>query len=121
MELVQEGHAGGRLKKLIDFLLYTLEQGPVEKGIIEQALQTGRSIPKKIQNAPDFPLGLDLFYFAWEDLGTCRMSGFGMGPIPWIAINNYCLTYEIEGEQREDMFYHVGRLDDAYLKHLDKK
>ena len=121
MESVQEGCTGDRLKKLIDFLLYVLEQGPVEKGIIKQALQQGLPIPKKIQNAPNFPFGLDLFYIAWEELGTCRPTAFGVGPIPWTAIHDYCLAHEIEGDQREAMFYHVSQLDETYIKHQTKK
>ena len=121
MELVQKGCLGRRFKKLVEFLLYLLEQGPTEKKVIELALRSGQPIPKKIREAPDFPLGLELFYLSWEELSTCRSSGFGLGPIPWLAVNDYCLTYEIEDDQREDMFYHVRQLDDAYLKFQDKK
>jgi hypothetical protein len=121
VEHVQKGCSGRRFKKLVDFLLYTLEQGPIEKGIIKTALQQGRGIPERIQNAPDCPLGLQLFYLSWEELSTTRALAFGLGPIPWDAIDYYCRTYDIKGEQREDMFVHVRALDNAYLKWADKK
>jgi hypothetical protein len=38
------------------------------------------------------------------------------GPIPWLVIHQYAEVNEIEGEQREDLFWHVAALDRAYLK-----
>lgn len=45
----------------------------------------------------------------------------GLGPIPWTAVNEYCNTYGIHGEQREDMFYHVEHLDDVYRDYVEKQ
>lgn len=39
-----------------------------------------------------------------------------VGPIPWTATLQWCEEYEIVGEQREDLFYHVQALDSAFLK-----
>jgi hypothetical protein len=78
-------------------------------------------LPKPIQEAPELQLGLELFYGAFFDLASCRTSGMGEGPIPWSAIRDYCVTFEIEGEQREDMFYHVRALDVAYLERQAEK
>lgn len=71
--------------------------------------------PKTIQDAPELGPGLALFYTAFLDLTSCRTLGYSQGPIPWLAIDRYCEVNEIEGEQREDVFYHVSRLDKAYL------
>lgn len=95
--------------------------GAVEERIIEQAVMAGDALPDRIQNAPQLLRGLSLYYNAFQDLTTTRQSGFGIGPISWQAINDYCLTYGIDGEQREDMFFHIVRLDAAYREHVDKK
>jgi hypothetical protein len=59
--------------------------------------------------------GLNLFYMAFLDLTSCRALGYAQGPIPWLAIHHYCEAHGIEDEQREDVFYHVARLDKVYL------
>jgi hypothetical protein len=66
-------------------------------------------------------MGLELFYVAFLDLTSCRASGFGEGPIPWTAVNDYCLRKEITGEQAADMFSHVQTLDSVYLNFRSKK
>lgn len=74
-----------------------------------------QQFPDSIQNAPDLWFGLNLFYTAFMDLTSCRTLGYAQGPIPWLAIHEYCEAHGIEDELREDMFYHVARLDKAYL------
>ncbi len=59
-------------------------------------------------------MGLQLFMTAFMDLNSCRPVGFGLCPIPWIAIHDYCERLGIVGEQREDMLFHIQTLDDAY-------
>lgn len=78
-------------------------------------------LPQRIANAPELQVGLDLFYLAFLELSSCRSIGFGEGPIPWLAIQRYCEVHEIEGEQREDLFYHVQRLDQSFLDWRAKK
>lgn len=59
---------------------------------------------------------------AFMDLTSSRSLGYmSAGPIPWHAIHLYCEANEIVGEQREDVFYHVERLDKSYLDWLAKK
>lgn len=95
--------------------------GAVEERIIEQASQAGEPLPDRIANAPELLRGLTLYYNAFQDLSTSRQSAFGVGQIPWQAINDYCLTYEIEDEQREDMFLFIGQMDSVYREHVEKK
>jgi hypothetical protein len=106
-------------------LLYALEQGPVEKTIIEQSRRQNLPLPDKIANAPVLEIGLDLYYTAFLELMTCRSVGFSAGPIPWLAINEYCNAHEIYGEQKDDVIFHVHALDSVYLdwssKQLEKK
>lgn len=75
-------------------------------------------IPEKIKNAPELHTGLDLFYLAFLDLNGCRSLGYGMvGPISWQTVDRYCEVYGLKGEQREDMFFFVGKMDAAYQEH----
>lgn len=67
-------------------------------------------------------LGVELYYIAFMDLTSCRSVGYILpGPIPWSAIHIYCEAHQIEGEQREDVFYHVQHLDKSYLDWMTKK
>lgn len=96
-------------------MLYLLEQEPVEKRIIEQCLREHREFPEKIKNAPSLYIGLELFFRAWLELGSCRISVMEEGPIPWLAISQYARDYGIVGELYEDLVYYVRVLDNAYL------
>ena len=78
-------------------------------------------LPNKIQNAPELELGMGLFFTAFLDLTGSRNIGFGLGPIPWDAIDHYCNTLELAGDQREDLFYYVRALDDTYLEFESSK
>lgn len=73
-------------------------------------------IPKKMAEAPELKIGLGLFYTAWRELSSCRVTGLGEGPIPWTAISEWCKANEIDGDLKSDVFYHVRGLDNEYLK-----
>lgn len=79
-------------------------------------MQRRLPLPDRIQNAPDLELGLELYLGAFYDLDSCRTIGWGEGPIPWTAVEQYAQLNEIEGEQRADLHYHVRQLDTAYLQ-----
>lgn len=72
-------------------------------------------LPDRIQNAPELYLGLEVFYNGFLELTSCRQIGHGLGPIPSLAILEYCLVNGIEGEQREDFIWFIQRLDQKYL------
>lgn len=74
-------------------------------------------LPKKIQNAPQLRLGLDLYYNAFWDLTSCRAVGWGLGPIPWVSIKDYGETFEFDEDQTESLFYFVRMMDNAFLDH----
>ena len=78
-------------------------------------------IPDSIQNAPQLMLGLELYFSAFMDLNSSRQMGMGIGPIPWVVVWDYCERLEIEGEQREDMLYHIDKLDLVYIEHKGRK
>lgn len=53
---------------------------------------------------------------AFMDLSSCRsLSQATTGPVPWLAINEYALKHGFVGEQEEDLFYYVRKLDRAYI------
>lgn len=78
-------------------------------------------LPQAIVNAPELQLGLDLFYVAFTDLSTCRSIGMSEGPIPWTAVRDYCDELLLEGDQREDMFFHIREMDVSYLNYRTSK
>jgi len=90
--------------------------------IIEQCVRNRVPLPSKIQNAPEILAGLDFYYTAFMDMTSCRELGYGqVGPVSWLTIQRYCEVYGIEGESREDMFYHVHKLDRTYLDWIETK
>lgn len=98
-------------------MLYTLEQGRDEKDIIKQCVARKLPLPNKIANAPQLLQGLELFYIAFMDLNSCRSMGFGEGPIPWTAIRQMAdEELGLVEEQRSDLFFHIAKMDSAYLK-----
>jgi hypothetical protein len=98
-----------------------LDQGPVEKAIIAQAIRQGQPIPNRITNAPQLLVGLELFYLAFLSLNDERSIGFGEGPIPWRAMSEWCVANEVDEDTAADVFYHVKQMDAAYLKRLADK
>jgi hypothetical protein len=58
-----------------------------------------------------------MYYQAFMDLTSCRGQGYGTeGPISWLTIAEYADRCGFEGEQRDDLFYFVQKLDAVYLK-----
>jgi hypothetical protein len=65
---------------------------------------------------------LDLYYKAFFDLTSCRTGLHSTeGPILWTAIDRWAERYELDDEQWEDLVYHMGAMDEAYLKFKTKK
>ena len=100
-------------------MLYGLEQGGVEKRIIEQCMREHLPLPKKIANAPQLFFGLELYYGAFLDLSTCR-SGLGDGPISWQYVHDYAIVNEFSEEQGENLHYFVMKMDAAFLNQRQK-
>jgi hypothetical protein len=78
-------------------------------------------LPDKIQNSPILRIGLEFFYYAFMELTTCRAIGMAEGYIPWVAIKQWADEYDVIDEQREDLFYHILKMDEAYLIHRSKQ
>jgi hypothetical protein len=97
-----------------------LEMGESEQTIAKQAIQTGRPIPEKIQNAPKLEQHLTLYLTAFFDLESDHSLGFGIGPIPWSKINQYANAYKFNEEQEHNLQHFIKKLDNVYLKHINK-
>lgn len=81
--------------------------------IVPNCLKLGLPLPKAILNAPELGLGLDLYFDIFQDLQTCR-GGMGDGPIPWTAAKCYAKHHKIFGEDFEDMWFLISRMDDTW-------
>lgn len=73
-------------------------------------------IPKKIANAPSLFFGLEFYYLAFRDLGTCRQIGFSLGPIPWTAINDYAISHNLTDGNKETFIELILELDSRFLE-----
>jgi hypothetical protein len=72
-------------------------------------------------NAPVLGVGLEFIYGSFAKLTSCRPQGFGVGPIPWTAVSQFCRDYHIEDEDREDFEELIAKMDEAYLKYYRDK
>ena len=98
-----------------------MEQGEVEKRIVQQCMRDKLPLPARIQNAPDLPLGMEMFYSAFIELNSCRPSGFGIQPIHWTVIRDYCSAHDLDDEETEDLFFFVTSLDRVFREYHEKK
>lgn len=96
-----------------------MEQGQVEKKIIEQCMRENLPLPDKIANAPVLLEGLDLYYEAFQNLVGDR--GSAELPISWLAIHTYCRQFDLSEEQEQAMHHHIKEMDSVYLKVREKK
>lgn len=92
-------------------------QGPVEEGILRQTMALRAPIPKRFAEAPEVPLGTDLYMEAFWELSSCRVNGWGLGMIPWGAIMDYAHAYDLDANQTEDLVYFTRVLDKTYIEH----
>jgi len=102
-------------------LEYQLQHGQVEQQIIEQAMKSGQPIPSRIENAPSIMPGLELYYIGFMELTSSRQMGWSIGPIPWLAIEQYCVMKGLDEEQQEAMHHHIIAMDTVYMKYQAKK
>jgi hypothetical protein len=47
--------------------------------------------------------------------------GMGIGPIWWETVDRYAERKEFTEDQRDALHHHIVRMDEAYLKHHEKK
>lgn len=84
-------------------------------------MRRGLPLPTKIRDAPVLQPGLELYLRAFHELDASRSFGMGEGPIPWGAIEQWCVAVGMTEEEAEDVHYLVRQLDNAYLRHKAEK
>lgn len=86
-----------------------------------QCLRSGDPIPDAIQNAPDLLPGLALFFNAYWEVQSDRPVGFEPGRIPWSTAVKYAEMHGFSEDQRDDLIYHFGQMDEVFLAHVRSK
>jgi hypothetical protein len=83
--------------------------------MISAAIRRRQPIPDVVSNAPQLFEGLGTYYDAFTELSTCRTSGMAMGPIPWLAINEYAKRYGYHDDAFDYLVRMIRALDDTFL------
>lgn len=88
---------------------------------IESGLAKGRKPPEWYWEEPVI-VDEDRFYLkAFNTLGTSRLNGMSVGPIPWDKILDYGIRFGLDSEMLDPFLKIILELDEAYLKELNKK
>jgi len=72
-------------------------------------------LPDFIKNEPELLPGLEIYLKAFWDLSTCRQMGMGLGPIPWLSIQEYVTILGGDEDFQEDFCHYIRRMDGEYL------
>jgi hypothetical protein len=102
-------------------LTYQLEMGTHESRIVRECIAKRCRLPDSIANAPQLTFGLEVYFEAFRPLSTCRSFGFGAGPIPWTAVQEFAERARMSEDQADDLHYYVEAMDSAYLGHANKQ
>jgi hypothetical protein len=103
-------------------LLFALKYVPEDvTAVARQAKRERRKLPDWLANAPQLKSGLEFYWNAFHELGTCRPVGFGMGQIPWTAIHMYAEAQELDWEDEETLRYLIREMDNAFIEHNKEK
>lgn len=86
---------------------------------MEQARNAGQPLPEDLENAPELLPGLELYWQAFMELSSCRTTGMGEGPIPWTAVNSWCVRHCIE--DFDLVYFHVRSMDITFLEFQAEK
>ncbi len=103
--------------------MYGLTFGSQEEKIIAAAEEMGQEIPDTIEEKPEVRPDLWLYWEAYLDLTGTRTVGFGIGPIPWTAIDGFARRHGLNGPDEfltlKDIVWGIDR---AFMKwNEDKK
>ncbi|NQS89950.1 hypothetical protein HQ584_09190 [Patescibacteria group bacterium] len=81
------------------------------------AEERGHAQPKLVKEKPVLNYCQNWYYRSFTELSTCRDVGMGEGPIPWTAIDRFCIRYGItEFWEFDDFVYIIRKIDNEYLK-----
>jgi len=97
-------------------MLWQLEYGEKEDRLRELARIGNQDLPDFIVDKPELDFGLEFYLLVFWELATCRSTGMGgEGPIPWTAINDFAIRYNIVGHEFERLVLILKSLDVVYL------
>ena len=75
----------------------------------------GHPVPRKIKNKPELLSGLEFYLRAFNELDSCRQIGMAQGLIPWSAINDYSLRYNLHNEDFDYFSLIIASVDREFL------
>ncbi len=78
-------------------------------------------MPAWYLDEPPLCSGDDFYLSAFWDLNTCRVNGFGLGPIPWDKVNTYALTARLDEDLIRPFIRIIRAMDTAYIDWMDKQ
>lgn len=102
-------------------MLYELQQGAHEAKIVEQAQKLGMPLPAVMANKPRLLMGLDFYWRAFWELSTDRDIGMAEGPIPWTAMNQWAIRYNIVNYEFDRFVILIKGMDSVYIDHRTKQ
>lgn len=74
-----------------------------------------------MENAPELPLGLELYYRAFGDLDRERPVGMSEGRIPRRALLEYAEYYDLDDDQIDLLLFVIPPMDDVLLSWRAKR
>lgn len=103
--------------------MYDLTFGPHEAQIAAAAEEMGQELPDTLADKPEVRPDLWLYWEAYLDLTGTRAIGFGLGPIPWTAVDGFAGRHGLDDpDEFQTLKEIVWGVDRAYLKwHADNK
>lgn len=82
----------------------------------ERAAEFGETF-QALDDEPELPEHLSLYWQAFWDVHTDRPVGMGEGPIPFAAIDRYAARFGIDDPDHFDRFAAlIRRMDNAFLR-----
>lgn len=83
--------------------------------------RAGKDLPEWFLEEPEISRGERFIIQAFFELGTCRQTGMGIGPIPWIAIQSYAEIHDLDPDVAAVFTQMIRALDLAYLEHEEER
>lgn len=83
--------------------------------------EAGQDVPKEFFEQPEIDPRVEPHWLAFDELGTERAIGMGVGPIPASKIRHYAATeLELQGDALEEFCTIIMRADNEYLALVNK-
>ena len=88
---------------------------------LDAASTKGRALPDWYIDEPELE-GWDSFYMrSFDDLNTCRNSGFGLSPIAWTDILTYAVHKELDKDLQEAFIQIIRQMDQSFMEYQTEK